>query len=339
MTTIPDDLHAQHLLLLASGQRLARIVHVLAELGVAELLADGPRTVTDIAERTGTHAPSLYRLLRCAATVGIFTEDPPETFGLTSLADGLRADHPDSVLPLVRYSNLEIVRRPFDNILHSVRTGEPAFGRTFDMEFYEYLDSHPAVGRFFEHFMRGWSRQLAIEELPRFRLERFASIADIGGGDGYFLAQILRRHPAMTGCLLDLPSVVAQAERVLAEHGVADRVTVVGGDFFTTPLPAGCDAYLLKAVLHNWSDEKAVALLRRVRAVIGDTGASLLVVEPVIGPPNRWDYGKFLDIDMLLIFGGRERTLDEWRELFDAGGFELLNAPAHHWSLLECRPR
>lgn len=339
MTSIPADLHAQHLLLLASGGRLARIVHLLAELGIAELAADGPRSVADLAEQTGTHAPSLYRVLRCAAAVGIVVEDPPETFRLTALGGGLRRSHPDTVLPLVRYSNLDVVRRPYDNILHSVRTGEPAFTATFNKSFYEYLESNPDVGQFFERFMQGWSRQLLAEELSGFALERFSSIADVGGGDGYFLAQILQRHPSMKGYLLDLPTVVAHAQPMLAEQGVADRVTVVGGDFFTEPLPSGCDAYLLKAVLHNWSDQKAAVLLRRIRAAMGETDSRLLVVEPVIGPANGWDYGKFLDIDMLVIFGGRERTLEEWHGLFDATGFELVSKPTQHWSLLECRTR
>lgn len=338
LTPIPDDLHAHHLLLLASGERLARVVHVLAELGVAELLADRPRTVSDLAALTSTHPPSLYRLLRCAAAVGIFVELPRQAFTLTALGDGLRSRYPDTVLPLLRYSNLDIVRRPFDNLLYSTRTGEPAFRSTFGMEFYEYLEQNPEVSSFFARFMQGWSQQIVDEELAGFDLGRFDCVADLGGGDGFFLAQILKRNPTMKGYLLDLPAVVSQAYPLLAEHGVEDRATVVAGDFFVDPLPLGCDAYLLKAVLHNWSDSRAVELLRRVRGAIGDGGARLLVVEPVIGPANRWDYGKFLDIDMLVIFGGRERTLEEWRGLLADSGFELLNEPDQHWSLLECRP-
>jgi multifunctional cyclase/dehydratase/O-methyltransferase len=339
-TPLPDDdLHAWHLLLLASGGRLAAIVRVLAELEIADHLAGGPRTVHDLAERTETHPPALYRLLRCASAIGLFAEEPARHFALTPLADGLRAAAPDSVLPLVTYSSLEIVRRPYADLLHSVRTGAPVFERTFGVSFYDHLAADPATGSFFDRFMQGWSRQVVAERLAGFRMERFSSIADIGGGDGYFLCQVLARDPSAVGYLMDLPAVTARAAGVVADHGLRDRITVVPGDFFVDPLPVGCDAYVLKAVLHNWPDEQATRLLRRIRDTIAETGARLLVIEPVIAGPNEWDYGKFLDIDMLVIFGGRERTVEEWSLLFAASGFELCNRPEGHWSLLECRPR
>ncbi|WP_158884902.1 methyltransferase [Amycolatopsis anabasis] len=338
-TALPDDLHARHLLLLASGGRLARIVHVVAELGIADQLADRPRTVAELAAATGAHELSLYRILRGAAAVGIFVEGRGKTFANTPLSDGLRSDNTDGVLPLVKYNNMDITWRPFDEIMHSVRTGEPSFDRVFGHSFYQHLERNAEVGAFFERFMMHWSRQLVLDELPDVGLERFARIADLGGGDGWFLAQVLRRNPHTTGVLLDLPRVVSAARPVLDEEGVADRVTVVPGDFFTHPLPTGCDAYLLKAVLHNWSDDRAAELLRRVRATIGDTGATLLVFDQVMAPRNRWDHAKFLDVDMLVLFGGRERTLDEWHELFDSTGFELISEPVYHWTMLECRPK
>ncbi|MEU8582165.1 methyltransferase [Streptomyces abikoensis] len=335
---LPTDLHAQRLLLLAGGGRLARIVHVLVELGIAERIGDDAVAVDELAEATGTDSLSLYRILRIAASVGIFAEGPEKVFSATPLSDGLRPGHPGSILPLVKYNNMELTLRPFERIMHSVRTGGPAFDEVFGQSFYEYLESHPEAGEFFERFMMHWSRKLVTEELPGLGLERFGRIADLGGGDGWFLAEVLRRQPESTAVLMDLPRVAASAGTLLAEAGVADRVTVVPGDFFAEPIPAGCDAYLLKGVLHNWSDEKVLDLLHRLRAAIGTSGATLLVFDVVMSPDNRWDHGKFLDADMLVLFGGRERTLTEWQQLFAATGFELTNRPEYRWAMLECRP-
>ncbi|RPF24896.1 methyltransferase [Streptomyces sp. TLI_185] len=335
---LPTDLHAQRLLLLAGAGRLARIVHVLVELDIAERIGDGSLTVDELAAKTGTHALSLYRILRVAASVGIFKEGPEKVFSATPLSDGLRPGHPGSVLPLVRYNTMDLTLRPFERILHSVRTGAPAFDEAFGQSFYAYLESHPEAGEFFERFMLHWSRRLISEELPKLGLERFRRIADLGGGDGGFLAEVLRRQPETTAVLMDLPRVAASATARLTDAGVADRVTVVPGDFFREQIPGDCDAYLLKGVLHNWSDDKVLELLHRLRTAIGNSQATLLVFDVVMSPDNRWDHGKFLDADMLVLFGGRERTLPEWHQLFAATGFELANQPEYRWSMLECRP-
>jgi multifunctional cyclase/dehydratase/O-methyltransferase len=176
--------------------------------------------------------------------------------------------------------------------------------------------------------------------LDAVRPERFRRIADIGGGHGHFLAAALRRAPDASGLLFDRPAVIPRADRTLAEEGVIDRVTRVAGDFFTHPLPDGCDAYVLKAVLHGLPDDRAERLLRAVRTAIGDRdGARLFVVEQVVAEGNAWDHAKFLDLDMLVLFGGRERRLDEWRPLLARCGFELVNRPGEgHWAVLECRP-
>ncbi|MFG2120875.1 methyltransferase [Streptomyces sp. NPDC048710] len=337
-SVLPAELHAQQLLLLAGTGRLARVVHVLVELKIADLLAGGPRNVEELAKEAGAHELSLYRVLRSAAAVGIFAEGPVKTFSRTPLSDGLRADNPDGVLPLVKYNNMELTRRPFDEIMHSVRTGEPAFRQVFGRSFFEHLEQTPEEGEFFERFMAHWSRRLVLDGLADTGMERFSRIADLGGGDGWFLAQVLKRNPDATGILMDLPRVTASARPVLEEAGVADRVTVLPGDFFTDPVPTDCDAYFFKGVLHNWSDEEAVTVLRRVRDAIGDDDARLLIFDQVMAPENEWDHAKLLDIDMLVLFGGRERVVAEWRQLLLQAGFELVNTPSHTWTTLECRP-
>nr|WP_277816839.1 methyltransferase [Streptomyces caatingaensis] len=228
--------------------------------------------------------------------------------------------------------------QPYEKILHSVRTGEPAFGQAFGMPFFDYLESTPEAGEFFERFMAHWSRRLVGTGLAEKGMERFSRVADLGGGDGWFLAQMLRRNPRATGVLMDLPRVTSSSGPVLAEAGVSDRVTVVPGDFFTDPIPTGCDAYFFKGVLHNWSDDRTRAVLHKVRRTIGDGDARVLIFDQVMAPQNEWDHAKLLDIDMLVLFGGRERTLAEWRELFAETGFELANEPGLSWTTLELRP-
>ncbi|KDN22655.1 methyltransferase [Amycolatopsis rifamycinica] len=333
-----DDLHARQLFLLASAGRLAKVVHVLVELRIADLVGDGVRTAEDLAAATGTHPDALLRVLRAAASVGVFAEGPDRAFSGTPVSDALRADNPRGLLPLVKYNHLDLTWKPYERIMHSVRTGEPAFDQVHGRSFFEHLENEPESGAFFERFMMHFSRVIVGRELPGYRLHRFSRIADLGGGDGWFIAQVLLANPAGTGVLMDLPRVASSAPPVLAEHGVADRVTVVPGDFFTDPIPGGCDAYLFKGVLHNWSDEDVRRVLRRVRAAIGDSGARLLVWDQVVAAGNVWDHAKFLDIDMLVLFGGRERTLAEWRTLFAEAGFALTTTAASRWSMLECVP-
>lgn len=335
---IPDDeLHAWQLLLLCYGGRLQKIIEVLVELDIAGQLSDGPKPVSTLAVEAQVDETALHRLLRLTATVGIFGETDPGVFEMTPIATGLLKTT-EGIVPLVRYNTMDMTTRPFDELMHSVRTGEPAFEKTFGKPLYQYLKDNTADREFFEKFMGHWARQMTEEEMSSFGLERFSRVADLGGSDGYFLGQALRRHPCLHAALLDLPDVVTDAPAVLEEHGVTDRVEVLAGDFFTDPLPADCDVYLLKAVLHNWSDAKAEELLHRVRERIGDSGATLLVWDQVMAEGNTWDHAKLLDVDMLVLYGGRERTITAWRELFARTGFELQNDPINHWTILECKP-
>ncbi len=338
--TIPladDDLHGWHQVLLSFGGRLLKVVQVLLELDIAERLTGGPRPVEELARESGADETALYRLLRTATAVGIFRETAARCFENTPMSSGLLRS--SDVVPLIKYNTMDMTTLPYEELMHSVRTGEPAFEHRFGKSFYQYLEDNPADREFFEQFMSHWARQMTEEEMNSFGFERFTKLADLGGNDGYFLGQALRGHPGLSAVLMDLPEVVGSADPVLAKHGVSDRVEVCAGDFFEQPIPEGCDAYLLKAVLHNHSDERAERLLRRVRERIGDTGATLLVWDMVMAPANHWDHGKLLDLDMLVLYGGRERTLEDWRELFARTGFELVNDPIEHWTLLECKAR
>ncbi|MEV7027556.1 methyltransferase, partial [Kitasatospora sp. NPDC093558] len=289
--------------------------------------------------------------LRCAAAFGLLTEEAERRFAENELTVGLRSDIPFGVRDLVLYNGSESVRRPYGEILHTVRTGRPAFEHVFGRPFFAgngaaaQGDTHPAdtqpagTGALFDRAMTQMSRSTTHLFTSQYDFTRFSRIADIGGGQGFFLSAVLNATPGSTGVLLDRPHVVADAARHLAEAGVEDRVSIVPGDFFH-PLPADCDAYLLKQVLHDWDDDHAVRILRGVRDALGDrTEGRLLVLDHVVAGPNEWDQGKFLDVDMMLRFGGRERTLPEWQDLLAAADFALANRPATgRWAVLEARP-
>ncbi|MER7770496.1 methyltransferase [Kitasatospora sp. NPDC096140] len=336
---LPNDLYGLQLVLLASGSRLFQVVNALAELGIADHLAGGPLPIAELAERAGAHEQALQRVLRATAMLGIFAEGPTGVFSSTPVTKALTQDNPHGVFPLIRYNHMELTSRPFEHMVHSLRIGEPAFQQAFGTTFNTYLEQNPEADRFCDEFQTYWAKQFAEEELDQWDLGRFASIADLGGGDGYFLAQALRRYQQMTAHLFDLPWMAKKAEQIFADHGVGDRADIIGGDLLTDRLPRGVECYFVKAVFMRFSDEEALTALRNIRAAIGDDArARLLIVDSVLKPGNEWDHGKLLDLDMLVLHGGRKRTLDDWNALFSRTGFELLNEPIYHWDLLECRP-
>lgn len=330
--------HAR-LLMLTNGKRISQVVYALAEAGVADAVAQGVTRIPELAEATGTHPDALRRVLRCAAAVGVFTLGPDGTVGLTETAEALRADSPDSQRDMVLFNGSDAVSRSYAAIMTTLRTGRPAFEEVFGATFFDHLRDDPKTAGLFDRAMSRMSVATTRMLLDSFDFGRFASVADIGGGQGYFLGELLARHPGTKGTLVDRPDVVAEAPRRFAERGVADRAEAVAGDFFEG-VPGGHGLYVLKAVLHDWDDAAAVRILRGIRAAMGDDAdARLAVLEHVVAPGDTWDQGKFLDIDMMLRFGGREREPQEWRSLLGSAGFELVSEPrTGGWAVLECRP-
>ncbi|MEU8523365.1 methyltransferase [Streptomyces sp. NBC_01216] len=325
------------LLLLTDGKRISRVLHVLAELGVADELSDGPLTVAELAARTDAHADALGRVLRVASAFGVFTEEADGRYALGEMGACLRSGVPGSQRDMVLYNGDEMLWRSYGRLMHTVRTGEPAFEAAYGHTFFEHLEQDPRAGALFDRAMTGMSRATAQMLLDSYDFGRFGLITDVGGGRGLFLAELLARHPEVCGTLVDRPSVVAEADKTFREAGVEDRAEAVAGDFFEE-LPQGADAYVLKAVLHDWDDAKAAAILGRVREALGTDG-TLLICEFLVGPANEWDRGKLLDLDMLVRFGGRERSEQQWRALLATAGLELVNEPvAGRWAVLECRP-
>ena len=303
-----------------TGYWVSQMVHVAAKLALADHLADGPRTVEELAESTGTHARSLYRLLRALASVGVFSEGDDGRFRPTPLGDCLRSDMPGSQWAMAVMMGEEHYRC-WGDLLASVRTGETAFDRVYGEPIFEYLGGHPEQAEVFDAAMTSIHGRETRAMLDSYDLSGIGVLADVGGGNGSNLIGILGRHPGMRGVLFDLPHVVERAGKDLEAAGLSGRCEVVGGDFFAS-IPVEADAYFLRHILHDWDDEKAGLILRNIRKAMPE-GARLLVVEYVLPPGDTPSFGKLLDLNMLLLPGGVERNETEFRRLYEGAGFRL----------------
>ena len=316
--------------------RLPQALVAAARLGLADLLADGPRSADDLARVTATHAPTLHRLLRALAGAGVFAEGADGRFGLTPLVAALRADGPDSRRGwIINVGNTEY--RAWAELPHTLLTGEPAFARAFGDGFYAYLARHPEVAETWDRFMDRSARAWLAALLASYDFTALRTLVDVGGGRGTALAAILRATPGLRGVLFDLPHVVAGAGTTLADAGVADRCAVVAGDMFAA-VPAGGDAYLLARVLWNWDDARAGAILRHCRRAMPDHGR-LLVLDLVLPDPPP-PQAALSDLNLRLVFGGRLRSEAEFRALLGEAGFtvERVLPAAARYSLIEGRP-
>ncbi|GAA4081018.1 methyltransferase [Actinomadura miaoliensis] len=308
------------LLDMAFGFMPAQIIYTAAELRLADALADGPRTAGELAERTGTHAPSLLRLLRALTVLGAVRQPEPDRFALTDEGRRLRGDVPDSIRGLVGLFCAPEVWRSWGELTETVRTGEYAWERVTGGTPFEYFARNPELSATFNAAMAEGTRDVAPAVVKAHDFGRYRTIADLGGGNGTLLAEIMSAVPGLRGVLFDLPAALERAGRTLEGAGVADRCEVVPGDFFEA-VPEGADAYLLKSVIHDWDDEKAAAVLRTCRAAM-TPGARVLIVEPVLPPLVTPEFRGALmsDVNMLVATGGRERTEAEFRDLLAAAG-------------------
>lgn len=305
---------------LLTGYWTTQMLYVAAKLGLADLLAEGPRSADDLAQATKTHAPSLYRLLRALASLGVFADDGTGRFKLTPLAEGLRSDAPGSQRALAIMCGEEHYQA-WGELLYSVQTGKIAFDKLYGMPIFDFLSKNLEQAKVFDAAMVGVHGRETAAMTDAYDFSGIGVLADIGGGNGSLLTSVLAKHPAMRGLLYDLSGVCERAKGNLRAAGLAERCTVIGGSFFES-VPEGADAYLMRHIIHDWDDEKALTILRNIHRAIGKEGR-LLVIEGVIPPGNEPSFGKLLDLTMLTIPGGKERTEEEYRQLFEAGGFQL----------------
>jgi hypothetical protein len=305
------------LLGILSGSWVAQSCYAVAKLGIPDLLADGPRSVDELAARCGADPGALARLLRGMASIGLFRRTAPRTYALTAVTEYLRSDVPGSLRQNAVLDGEEVFRS-FADIMHTLRTGAPAFDKVHGEPFYDYLGGNPGTAASFTEAMNA-NRVPAT--LASCDLSGVDTLVDVGGGSGGLLAEALAVHPAMRGVLLDLPEAVRQAEKRLAEEGLAGRVELVEGSFFDA-VPEGGDTYVLARVLHNWADEKALLVLRRVRAAMSP-GTRLVVLEQFVPDEDSAPDGAsgMVDLLMLVLLEGHDRTEEQYRGLLAEAGF------------------
>jgi len=309
------------LMKMIAGSFVSQALYVAARLGVADLLAEAARDPSELSAATGAHAGSLYRMLRALASVGVFSERADGKFELNATAQLLRRDAAGSLRDTAIMFGEEWHWRVWGSAYDSVRTGETAFAGVHGSDIFPYFAANQEAARVFDRAMTSLSHTAAAAVAEAYDFSAVGTLADIAGGHGTLLAGILRANPAMRGLLFDQPQVIAGAPERLAAEGVAERVELATGDFFAA-VPTGADAYLMKYIIHDWDDERALAILANCRRAMPE-GARLLLVETVIAEGNAPHFGKLLDLEMLLFTGGRERTEAEYRALLSRAGFRL----------------
>jgi hypothetical protein len=305
---------------LVFGKCVSMAISVVAKLRIADLLAGGPKNIADLAAETKTHAPSLYRVMRALASVDVFAEQADGRFALTPMGEYLRTGVKGSLRGIADYCGSDWSWRAWGRLIESVETGRTAFDGVFGEPVFDYLGKHADESAVFNEGMTGFSSSIAPAVAEAYDFGAFKTIVDVGGGHGVLLNTILRAHPTVSGIVFDAPHVVAGAEDAIRQAGLNGRCRTVGGDFFES-VPAG-DAYVLKHIIHDWPDERATTILRNCRECVTPSG-KLLLVELVIAPGNEADLAKLLDLEMLVIASGQERTEDEYRRLLAGAGWRL----------------
>jgi SAM-dependent methyltransferase len=312
---------AQQLLFqLTTGYIISSALQVAVSLRIADALADGPRYVGDLARAAGANADALYRVLRTLASAGVFVENAPREFGNNVVSEQLRSGRPgmyDMALWMSDSFHLQV----YADIMHSVMTGQPAVEKTVGVPVFEHFPKNPELSERFNNAMTAFSASVIPAVLEAYDFSGIKTLVDVAGGHGQVLTSILQAYPAMHGVLGDLAHVLAGAEPRIRALGLSDRCRVEVIDFFKA-VPARGDAYIMKHIIHDWDDDRAVTILDNIRRAM-NPGGRVILLESVLLPANQPDFGKVIDIEMLLMPGGRERTEDEFRALFERAGFRL----------------
>jgi hypothetical protein len=305
---------------MATGYWVSQAIYVAAKLGIADLLKDGPQTCLTLAAATESDAPSLFRLMRALASVGVFSHVGRDGFALSPLAERLRTEAPASLRAMVITIG-EIHYQACGNLLHSVQTGCSAFDNTFGASLFDYLRQNVDAADAFNQGMANVASMLAYAVLMAYDFAGISSIVDVGGGHGTLLEKVLQFNPDMRGTVFDTASTIEGATRSLGKNAWGRRCSYVAGDFFTS-VPQGADAYILCGVIHDWDDNRALTILGNCRRAM-TKHSKILVVDMVVPPTKANCFSKLLDLNMLVMTGGRERTETEFCTLLDASGYKL----------------
>jgi len=312
------------LLQMLLGRWVSQVVVVVAQLGIADILQNGARSLGEIAELTGTNVTSLYRLLRASASLGIFLEKESQYFELTPLSKYLLSDSHASIRELALMFGQKWHQDSWTNLLYSIKTSESAFVDCYGMPPFKYFANNPEIGKKYNESMTSISTMHSKAIAQAYDFSAFTQIVDVAGGQGMLLANILQANPCLQGILFDQPTVIDNAieAKVLERAGVLDRCKMETGDFFKS-IPSGADAYIFKHIIHDWDDEHVLKILQNCYQAMPKHGI-LLIADYVIPNDNTFHFGKLMDLEMLVTLpGARERTADEFTRMFTHVGFQL----------------
>lgn len=316
------------------GILVAQAIYAAVKFRIPDLIASGPKTVSELALECGAHEPTLDRLMRALVSIDLFVRTPDGRYRNSPLTEVLRTDHPQSLSAESTFYAAPFLWRPLGAFSESVRTGEPAFDLVFGESFFAYIAAHPEEAAVYNRVMTHEILWATPALLRACNFSRFKRLVDVGGGQGALLSNILAATPQLQGILFDRPQVVAGA-RQFVKGEVAKRAEIVGGDFFES-VPEGGDAYLLRKVIHDWEDEDAIRILRNVRHAMG-TNSTMLLIERRIG--STTNSAGLLDLLMMVLHGSHERTEAAFHSLVQSAGFSLSRIiPAGDYCLIECRP-
>lgn len=317
----PESEASERLMSMVFGFMVSQAIAVVARLGIADLLEDGPRDIDYLAVASGSHAHSLYRVMRALASRGIFSETEDRTFDLTPMGRLLGKNALQGIGGFSTFFCSDWHWPVWGHLDYSVRTGKPAFEEIYHKPFFDYLEEVPRAAKIFNDGMTSFSAATGAPVVEGYNYAGITKLIDVGGGHGYLLASIVKHYPEITGVLFDTHSVINGAQPVLDALGVGDRIELVDGSFFDTISAMG-DAIIMKHIIHDWNDENCLKILQNCHAALVPNG-KLLVVEMIVPRANQPSIGKWLDLQMLMFLHSYERTEDEYSELFARAGFRL----------------
>jgi hypothetical protein len=332
----PEAAAAQLLNQLATGYMVSAALQVALKLEIPDRLAAGPRPVSELARDAGVRDDGLYRVLRALASVGVFEEQPVAAGAASSrvfslnLPGRMLCQGPGSMRDMGLFITSPLHFRVYAEMLHSVTTGQPAVEKVTGMPVFEFFPNNPDYSALFNNAMTAFSAVVVPAVLEAYDFTGIDTLVDVAGGHGQVLTSILQKHPAMRGILFDLDHVIAGAGPLLQASGVAARVRTESGDFFKA-VPSGGDAYIMKHIIHDWDDDQALAILRNIRAQLaGKPEGRVILVESVVPADNSPNFGKLIDLEMMMMPGGRERTEAEFKSLFERAGFARMRVVPTH---------
>lgn len=320
--TIPESLPlSARLIRMSYGFMYTRLVYMAASLNLGERLANGPRPSDELAAELQLHPPYLYRLLRAIAGEGILTEVEEGVFGLTAMGECLHPDHPDAAQASILAACSPAIIAAWEKLPEALDTGATGFHLAHGKNLFEYLAEHPELSTQFNESMTGVFGREPVLVAEAYDFSVFDSIVDVGGNNGNALSLILGRHPGPRGLVYDQPHVILEAGALLSERGMSDRIATRSGNFFES-VPAGFDCYILSHIIHDWDDKKSIQILKNCREGINPDGR-LLVLEWVLPEGDTPHVARVVDINMMMLTGGEERTGKQYGRLLEQAGFRL----------------